>query len=41
MALLLIKKGITRVRPLEGGIEAWRDLGFPVEPRAVPALTSP
>ncbi|HJT22432.1 MAG TPA: DedA family protein/thiosulfate sulfurtransferase GlpE [Nitrospira sp.] len=32
MALLLRKKGITRVRPLAGGLETWRALAFPVEP---------
>jgi membrane protein DedA with SNARE-associated domain/rhodanese-related sulfurtransferase len=31
MALLLRKKGITRVRPLAGGIDTWRELAFPVE----------
>ena len=32
-ALLLIKKGIHRVRPLEGGLDAWRERKFPVERR--------
>ena len=31
MALLLKKNGITRVRPLAGGVEAWRTLNFPVD----------
>jgi rhodanese-related sulfurtransferase len=31
MALLLRSKGITRVRPLLGGIDAWREKDFPVE----------
>ena len=39
MALLLIQRGVTRVRPLAGGIEAWRDLKFPLDPRSVPAHT--
>ncbi|MBA5866879.1 MAG: sulfurtransferase [Nitrospira sp. CR1.3] len=30
-ALLLKKKGIHRVRPLEGGLNAWRERKFPVE----------
>jgi len=30
-ALLLMKKGIVRVRPLEGGLDAWRERKFPVE----------
>ncbi len=29
MALLLRKEGITKVKPLAGGLPAWRDLGFP------------
>lgn len=32
-ALLLKKKGIHRVRPLEGGLDAWRDRKFPIEQR--------
>jgi membrane protein DedA with SNARE-associated domain/rhodanese-related sulfurtransferase len=32
-ALLLRRKGITRVRPLLGGIEAWRERNYPTEPR--------
>jgi len=31
-ALLLKRLGITRVHPLEGGYDAWRDRGYPVEP---------
>ena len=31
MALQLKRAGIRRVRPLAGGFEAWRQLGFPVE----------
>ncbi len=31
MALLLQKKGITRVRPLLGGIDAWLANKFPTE----------
>ena len=30
MALLLRQRGVTRVRPLEGGLEAWRTLGYPL-----------
>ncbi len=33
MALLLRSKGITKVRPLAGGIEAWRAREFPLEAR--------
>lgn len=28
MALLLIRRGIHRVRPLHGGLEAWRAAGY-------------
>jgi membrane protein DedA with SNARE-associated domain/rhodanese-related sulfurtransferase len=31
MALLLRKKGVAKVRPLAGGVEAWRNRNFPVE----------
>jgi rhodanese-related sulfurtransferase len=31
VALLLRKRGIERVRPLEGGFDSWRKLGFPVQ----------
>ncbi|MGQ0812595.1 MAG: rhodanese-like domain-containing protein [Nitrospiraceae bacterium] len=30
---LLLKKGIHRVRPLEGGLDAWRNRKFPIERR--------
>jgi rhodanese-related sulfurtransferase len=30
VALLLRKKGIRRIRPLQGGLEAWRDRGYPL-----------
>jgi rhodanese-related sulfurtransferase len=32
VALQLKKLGITRVRPLEGGYHAWREMGYPIEP---------
>ena len=31
MALLLKKNGITRVRPLAGGVEAWRERNYPLQ----------
>jgi len=42
LALQLKSLGIPRVRPLAGGFEAWRELGFPTEPveRAAVVLTS-
>ena len=39
MALLLHRNGIVRVRPLLGGIDAWRDRNYPVEPRLTPAAS--
>jgi rhodanese-related sulfurtransferase len=30
VALLLRKKGVKRIRPLEGGLEEWRRKGFPM-----------
>ena len=35
MALLLHRNGIVRVRPLLGGIDAWRERNYPTEPRVV------
>jgi membrane protein DedA with SNARE-associated domain/rhodanese-related sulfurtransferase len=37
LALLLKRKGITHVRPLLGGIDAWRERNFPTELGAVGA----
>ena len=37
MALRLRRRGITRVRPLSGGYDAWQSKGFPLETRATPA----
>ncbi|MGC8541739.1 MAG: rhodanese-like domain-containing protein, partial [Phycisphaerae bacterium] len=31
VALLLHRKGFTRVRPLQGGINAWRQANYPTE----------
>jgi 3-mercaptopyruvate sulfurtransferase SseA len=31
VALLLRRKGIEHVRPLAGGLEGWRALGYPIE----------
>ena len=33
MALLLMDKGIVRVRPLQGGLDAWLASDYPVVPR--------
>jgi membrane protein DedA with SNARE-associated domain/rhodanese-related sulfurtransferase len=39
MALQLRQQGIVRVRPLLGGIEAWRERNYPTDMRAVGATT--
>jgi rhodanese-related sulfurtransferase len=30
VALLLRKNGFKRIRPLQGGLSAWRERGFPM-----------
>jgi 3-mercaptopyruvate sulfurtransferase SseA len=30
VALLLRKQGIQHIRPLQGGLDAWRDQGYPL-----------
>lgn len=35
MALLLQRSGFTHVRPLQGGLDAWRERNYPTELRAV------
>jgi rhodanese-related sulfurtransferase len=32
VALLLTRRGITRVRPLLGGLDGWREAGLPLAP---------
>jgi len=42
VALLLRKNGITRVRPLAGGLEGWRERSFPLQAldlAGIPAAT--
>ena len=43
MALRLKNRGITRVHPLEGGIDRWLELSYPVDKLVVsspnPAVT--
>jgi len=41
MALLLHRNGIVRVRPLLGGIDAWRERNYPTEPRVVGVTNLP
>lgn len=38
LALMLQRAGFTRVRPLQGGIDAWRERKYPTELRAVAAV---
>jgi rhodanese-related sulfurtransferase len=40
VALLLRRKGIVRVRPLAGGLDAWKQLGLPVQERELIKLVS-
>jgi len=40
VALKLNKLGITRVRPLAGGLDAWIELEYPVEEVLVAAAAS-
>jgi len=37
VALLLKKQGITRIRPLQGGLDAWRNLGYQLQVHEVEA----
>ena len=39
LALLLHRKGLTRVRPLLGGIDAWRERNYPMEVRGATIST--
>jgi len=32
---MLRRRGITRVRPLAGGLAAWREKGYPLETRQI------
>lgn len=41
MALKLKRFGWKRVRPLLGGIEAWKELGFPVVPLGAETAAAP
>jgi rhodanese-related sulfurtransferase len=38
VALALHRRGVTHVRPLEGGLQAWSDLGFPLS-STIPVVT--
>jgi rhodanese-related sulfurtransferase len=36
-----MEKGFTRVRPLEGGLDAWAEAGYQVEDETVVAIRRP
>jgi hypothetical protein len=38
VALLLKRRGIMRIRPLTGGLEAWRERRLPLERIALEAM---
>jgi 3-mercaptopyruvate sulfurtransferase SseA len=40
VALLLRKQGITRIRPLLGGLDAWRNLGYQMQLHEVEATAA-
>jgi len=31
VALLLRRQGVKHIRPLQGGLDAWRKLGYPLQ----------
>jgi len=35
VALLLRKQGIKKIRPLEGGLDSWREAGFALQAAAL------
>ncbi|MEJ2008525.1 MAG: hypothetical protein P8Z30_10285 [Acidobacteriota bacterium] len=37
---MLKRRGITRVRPLAGGLAGWKEKGFPLETREAPKQTA-
>jgi rhodanese-related sulfurtransferase len=41
VARVLIDKGFTRVRPLEGGLDAWLDTGHYAEDETIVAIRRP
>jgi hypothetical protein len=36
VARLLMDRGFSRVRPLEGGLDAWEEAGFTVDAERIP-----
>jgi rhodanese-related sulfurtransferase len=41
VALLLRNKGVKRIRPLQGGLDAWRELGYPMQVLSAGAENEP
>jgi 3-mercaptopyruvate sulfurtransferase SseA len=40
VALLLRKQGIKQIRPLQGGLDAWRERGYPITSITVTSVTA-
>jgi 3-mercaptopyruvate sulfurtransferase SseA len=40
VALLLRKQGVKRIRPLQGGLDGWREAGFPLQEVSVTETTT-
>jgi hypothetical protein len=40
VALLLMRRGITRIRPLAGGLDGWRARGLPLDALAPAPLVA-
>jgi len=40
VALLLRNQGIRRIRPLQGGLDAWRERGYPMTHTALTQISS-
>jgi 3-mercaptopyruvate sulfurtransferase SseA len=41
VALLLRNRGVKHIRPLQGGLDAWRDLGYPLQVLSVTTVEGP
>jgi len=40
VALIIRRHGIEHIRPLQGGLEAWRQRGYPLETKQSPELAA-
>ncbi len=41
LAILLRKQGVQQIRPLQGGLDAWRDRGYPVHNATLTQISAP